>query len=97
MCGWGQSVYIGTLGAKRLKVKFCGHFPNFSEILSRYQVLCVLVLWLLRYMSSRRRRRRRTTWTNENFGQKGYFKKIFSTQLSFDMCCPICMLPYPKG
>ena len=53
--------------SKRVNVNVCGQVSSFYRNLCRYQVLYVVVLWLLSYVSSttrrRRRRRKRTPWT----------------------------------
>ena len=38
--------------SKRVKINICGLFPSFYRNLCSYQVSCVVVLWLLSYVSS---------------------------------------------
>ena len=88
----GMDKYRHSSG-KRVKVKICGRLPSFHQILTRYEVSCLLVLRLLSYASSTRRRGRRKTWTKWenyflfNFGQTWSFSERFGTQLSFDIIC----------
>ena len=89
----GMHKYRHSSG-KRVKVKMCGRLPSFHQILTRYEVSCLLVLRLLSYASSTRRRRRKhgqngkTTFCY-NFGQTWSFSERFGTQLSFDICCAV--------
>ena len=74
---------------KRVKVKICGQLPSSDQILTRYEVSCLLVLRLLDYASSKRRRRK--TWTKwDNLAKSGILSERFGTQLSFFVkCCAV--------
>ena len=87
----GMDKYRHSSGT-RVKLKICGRLPSFHQILTRYEVSCLLVLSLLSYASSTRRRRRKT-WTKSifcyNFGQTWSFSERLGTQLSLDICCAV--------
>ena len=80
MGGANQYRYFSIKG-----LNICGRVPSFYRNLCRYQVSCVVVPWLLSYVSSMTRRRKRITWTKCII----YPPQIFGTQITFDMFCAV--------
>ena len=69
--------------SKRVNVSICGRVPSFYRNLCRYQVLYVVVLWLLSYVT-----RRKTPWTkiNEIIWPKS---GTLMEHITFDMFCAV--------
>ena len=83
---WLGLIIIGTeFVYRRVNMKIWGGVPSFNRNLSRHQPLCLLVLRLLSYVSSRRRK----TWTKweKHFGYNIHiwcsFTGIFGILFSF--------------
>ena len=86
-------------GSRRVNMKIWGGVPSFNRNLFRYQLSCVLVLWLLSYTSSRRRKRRRRKHGQNGKNIFGYnihiwcfFTEIFGIRFSFHVLSTIKLL-----
>ena len=86
-----------NLGSRRVNMKIWGGVPSFNRNLSRYQLSCLLVLWVLSYVSSRRSRRRKHGQNGKNiFGYNIHiwcsFTEIFGILFSFHILSAIKLL-----
>ena len=84
-------------GNRRVNMKIWGGVPSFNRNLSNHQILCLLVLRLLSYVSSRRRRRRKHGQNGKNiFGYNIHircsFAEIFGILFSFHILSAIKLL-----